>query len=343
MVTFRVLVEQKYMPERIAKQIYQKLLGAKGVIIIPHKNPDGDALGSATALMHILQNCSIPHLVFCATDSSKKYDFIPRAKELTIDPEIWTQEHFDTVVVVDSGDLVYAGIKDYIDTHRNRITVINIDHHATNAYFGDLNLVITTAASTTEILYTFCKVNDIKIDKQLATCLLTGLVTDTGNFTNAATTIKSLSAASDLIVRGARLDVIQNLTMKDLSTNTLKLWGEVLARLQRHDEHDIVYTYITQKDLTDFNATESDIEGVANMLNIMGEGKAALVLKELDTNEVKGSFRTTRDDIDVSAIAKNLGGGGHKKAAGFTVGGTIEETLEKIWETIASIGKNNNK
>ncbi len=270
------------MPERIAKQIYQKLLSAKGIIIIPHKNPDGDALGSATALMHILQNHDIPHLVFCATDSSSKYDFIPRAKELTIDPEIWTQEHFDTVVVVDSGDLVYAGVKDYIDTHRDRLFVINIDHHATNAYFGDLNLVVTTAASTTEILYTFCKVNDIKIDKQLATCLLTGLVTDTGNFTNAATTIKSLTAASDLIIQGARLDIIQNLTMKDLSTNTLKLWGEVLARLERHDEHDIVYTYITQKDLKDFRATESDIEGVANMLNIMGEGKAALVLKELD-------------------------------------------------------------
>ncbi len=331
------------MPERIAKQIYQKLLSAKGVIIIPHKNPDGDALGSATALMHILQNHSIPHLVFCATDSSSKYDFIPHAKELTIDPEIWTREHFDTVVVVDSGDLTYAGVKDYIDTHRDRLFVINIDHHATNAYFGDLNLVVTTAASTTEILYTFCKVNDIKIDKQLATCLLTGLVTDTGNFTNAATTIKSLTAASDLIVRGARLDIIQNLTMKDLSTNTLKLWGEVLARLERHDEHDIVYTYITQKDLTDFKATESDIEGVANMLNIMGEGKAALVLKELDNNEVKGSFRTTRDDVDVSAIAKSLGGGGHKKAAGFTVNGTIEDTLKKIWETITSINKDTTK
>lgn len=331
------------MPERIAQQIYKKLLTAKGVVIIPHKNPDGDALGSATALMHILQNKNIPHVVFCATSGTEKYNFIPRAKELTIDPSIWTQEKFDTVVVVDSGDLIYAGVKEYIDTHRDKLYIINIDHHATNIHFGDLNLVIPTAASTTEILYTFCKINDIPIDAQLATCLLTGLVTDTGNFTNAATTVKSLAAASDLINKGARLDIIQNLTMKDLSTNTLKLWGEVLSRLQRHEDHDIVYTYITQKDLQNFNATESDIEGVANMLNIIGEGSAALVLKEQNNGEIKGSFRTTRNDIDVSEIAKSLGGGGHKKAAGFSVIGSIEEVLEKIWSTIESLKNEDSK
>lgn len=92
----------------------------------------------------------------------------------------------------------------------------------------------------------------------------------------------------------------------------------------------MVYTFITQKDLTTHQISESDSEGIANFLNNLDEGKMALILKETQDGKIKGSFRTTKDDVDVSALAKKLGGGGHKKAAGFTTSGTIKEILEKI-------------
>lgn len=327
--------------QRISKQIYTKITQARHVMLVPHKNPDGDALGSVTVLIHWLRKLNIEHTAYCATDISGKHSYLPHLDKLSQNESVWNEPKFDVMIVLDSGDLKHAGVDAQIKKLSIRPFIINIDHHATNEHYGDLNLVITEASSTTEIIYKLFKHNNVLIDNHMATCLLTGILTDTDNFTNSATTMHSLQIASELIGKGGNINLIKELIFKNKSIGVLKLWGAVLSRLAKHDTHEIVYSYVTQKDLAEHKVDESDLEGITNFMNNLSEGKAALILKELPEGKVKGSFRATRDDMDVSAIAKALGGGGHKKAAGFTVSGSIDEALKKIWEVIKNLEDKN--
>lgn len=325
------------MKERIAQEIYLKLLSSKRVLLIPHQSPDGDAMGAVSALATFLDNHAIPRQIWCLTPPPAGLMFLPHANEVSSDPRVWQTQTFDTIVVVDSGDLVYAGVADFIKNLKNKPTLICIDHHATNQNYGDINLVVVKASSTNEILYSFFTANREPITPLMATALMTGLITDTGTFTNAGTSRISLSVGSELIRRGADFKAIKQEIINDKSLPILKLWGEVLSRLTLHEPTGIVYTYILQADLKRHGLTEEQSEGVANFLNFLEEGRAAMVLKERPDTTFKGSFRTTRHDVDVSAWAKLFGGGGHVKAAGFSVALPLEEAVQHILNRIEAL------
>ncbi len=315
--------------EQIAKQIHKHLEQARLIIIIPHQNPDGDALGAATALYEHLQGLDKTVHIFCATALPPgRWSFLQHSRHVTTDPSIFNVPDVDTIIVVDSGDLRYAGVDALVKDHS--ATIINIDHHATNEHFGHYNLVIPTAASTTEVLYRFFKIGRSSINQKTATSLLTGLITDTDSFSNAATSPEMMHAASDLIRHGGNLQRVTDATLKNKSLNALRMWGTVLSRLKKHDPLDLAYTYMTRADLATHGLSDTESEGIANFLNHLEDSKIALMLKETADGKIKGSFRTTHDDIDVTILAKKLGGGGHKKAAGFTTDGTIEQVLDRI-------------
>lgn len=322
------------MHAQTAKRILNRIKESKNILLIPHQNPDGDTLGAVTAMMQYLTEQGKPHAAFCATPLSLSLSFLSHTSAITTNPQIWKSQEFDTIIVFDSGDLRYAGVADYIASLPKRPFIINIDHHATNELYGDINFVITSAPSTTEILYRFFYFNNLPISKNIATSLLTGLITDTGNFTNSATTTSSLTIAGELMKKGGDMNGITTAVLKDQTIDGLRLWGTVLARAERHPELDIVYTYVTQGDLTRCNASEKEVEGISNFLNTLNEGRAAMLLKELPNGDYKGSFRTTRNDVDVSAFAKLFHGGGHKKAAGFTVSGPIHTALEHVFRAL---------
>lgn len=325
-----------------AQKIHQVITEAKHLFLIPHPNPDGDALGSVAACMQYLRRIDKSHTAFCTTTTSPRLRFLPHTDYIAIHPSVWQEYQPDVVMVFDSGDLRYAGILPHLASLSKPPQIINIDHHRTNEHFGHHNLVIPTASSTTEVLYHFFQLNDIAIDPDMATCLLTGLMTDTDTFTNAATTNHSLTIAADLIRHGADAKRIQGWVFRDKSIAALKVWGVVLSRLTKHEPTDLVYTYVTQADLEAYHVSEAEAEGLANFLNSIGDGQASLLLKESTDGKIKGSFRTTRGDVDVSAWAVALGGGGHKKAAGFTVPGPMDEAITQVFSEIQK-QKNNNK
>lgn len=325
------------MPTRIAKQIYKEIDGANKILLVPHQNPDGDAHGSVSCFSHYLNSIGKPHSVYCMTDSTEKLNSLPHLVDISTDESVWEDDNHDLIIVLDSGDLKYAGVHDFVKNLEHDPVIINIDHHPTNNHFGDINLVVEGASSTTEILHGLFKYNNIKIDKNMAASLLTGLITDTENFTNPGTTQNSLKVAGDLIKKGANFNTIKTWFLRDKTFASLKLWGVVFSRLEKHDIHEIVYTYITQKDLLENESHESEAEGIANFMNNLGDGKASLILKEKEDGNIKGSFRTTQDDFDVAAIAKSLGGGGHKKASGFTIeAGSMDEALDIVWSAVES-------
>lgn len=314
---------------KIALQIHDRLNNASNVIIVAHQNADGDALGSACAMYEHLKNRGLKTTIFCITPVNPRLAFLPHSDKLQTDIEIFSDYSWDVIIVLDSGDLQYAGVHLLIKNHPAEI--INIDHHNTNARYGtNHNLVLPTASSTAEVVYQFLHHIHANISHRMATALLTGIITDTDNFTNSATNITAMAAAGDLIRRGGNLNLINENTVRNKSLNLLRLWGTVLNRLKKHEALGLAYTFITQNDLNKHQVDENDSEGIANFLNNLDDAKIALILKETADGKIKGSFRTTKDDVDVSAMAKKMGGGGHKKAAGFTTTGTIAEVLEKI-------------
>jgi phosphoesterase RecJ-like protein len=308
------------------REILDEIDRADHVMLVMHRNPDGDTAGSCLAMAHYLETIGKPHTCFCVNELSPTFRFLPGRHKLTTDPIHWQPDlrKFDLLIVFDAGDLKHAGIADYVDALTPDFRIINIDHHATNQQYGHHNLVVTTASSTCEIVHDLLASVDA-LNKDIATCLMTGLVTDTGCFTNLATTASAIDTASKLLQRGVNLKNITSSTMQNRSISALKLWGRALERLTK-TEAGLVVTVITRQDIADCGADNDAVEGVANFLNSLddsGDAKAVLVLTERENNEVKGSLRTTHPLIDVSKIATLFGGGGHKKAAGFSVRGTI--------------------
>lgn len=312
----------------IYKAIFAEIDRASHIMLCMHRKPDGDTSGSALAMSHYLNSINKPNTVFCIDPLSPSLHFLPGHERLTNDPSVWDPKTatFDLVIVFDSGDLKFNGIDKYIAENRDRIRIVNIDHHITNTHFGDVNLVIP-ASSTCEIVHGLLEsVN--ALTRTIGTCLMTGLVTDTGGFTNLGTTASSIDTASHLLRKGVNLRSITKQTLQNRSVGTLRLWGRALERLTTHPS-GIATTVITLDDMKECNASQSATEGVANFLNTLdhtGEAKAVMVLSEPEYGIVKGSLRSTHPLIDVSKLAILLGGGGHKKAAGFSVRGHLTFT-----------------
>jgi phosphoesterase RecJ-like protein len=302
---------------------HDALKKAKRVLIVSHPKPDGDTLGAASAMLNFCRKAGIPADAFCLDPVPEQYLYMPGTEEFGSDKGIFASTPHDVLAVFDAGDLRFAGIDGLIPTMPAKPFILNFDHHATNERFGDMNILDVKASSTAEVVYDFFRTNGIAIGKDEATCLLTGILTDTGGFSNPATTGSSLVAASDLLRRGAKIQDVANRLVRNKTIDALRLWGKALARLKYNQKLGAASTAVFASDLGDID--DEHVEGISNFLNRFLDVKIVLVLKELPDGKVKGSFRTA-EDLDVSLPAKLLGGGGHKKAAGFTIPGRIVET-----------------
>lgn len=306
-------------------------MAAERPLLVMHKKPDGDALGSSLALSHFLFSRGREAQVFCADPAPEHYDFLSRYRSVVTDPEIFNDKSIDLIIVLDSGDLAYAGIAEFLKRVEKAAPIINIDHHATNEYYGEINYVDPVASSTAEVVYNILMHNKVRIDRHIATSLLVGILTDTTNFTNPGTTISSMRVASELISHGARANEISRRLLKNKSIDALRLWGKTLSRLEENKKLGMAIAIIKKEDFEGISSPSEAVEGVANFLNALLNVRMVLVLRETDDGHVKGSMRST--DVDVAKIAQSLGGGGHKKAAGFTIRGRLEK-IEGRWQVV---------
>lgn len=311
---------------KMLEEILEILRKADRVIIVTHQRPDGDALGSATALSHLLDGMETKHDIFCTHKAPSNYAYLPRVNRISQDAELLRHGDHEVLVCLDSGDLAYAGIKQHLeDRSKNPHFIVNIDHHATNTLYGNMNMVDPDASSTAEMVFHLFQQAGHPITSDIATCMLTGIITDTGGFSNLATTSSSLDVASHLIAAGARVWDIQANTQKNKSVTTLKLWGIALSRLKKHSS-GVVSTVLTHNDIKEANADAESAEGIANFLNTVEDAKAVIMIREDELGKIKVSMRTTQAGVDVSKLAKFFGGGGHKKASGFSLPGSIQKS-----------------
>lgn len=243
---------------------------------------------------------------------------------------------YDLVIIFDTGDINRSPLADeLIQRDVTKTIVVNIDHHPTMLdHLGkravDHSHVDTSASSTTHMMHHLMQRLRVPINRHAATSLLTGILTDTGHFSNLGTTQEAMEIASDLLAKGADHRTITEATMKNKSIGTLQLWGRALSRLTINHSSGVVSTVVTLEDLQECQVDGDAASGISNFLNSLSEGKIALVLLEEEGNIIKGSLRTT-SNINVADMAKQFGGGGHAKAAGFRMKGKLIKT-QKGWK-----------
>jgi len=328
------VIFKKMHYKQIVPQILDKIKKAAYPLIISHENPDGDTLGASLALANFLAKGKIDHQHFCIDKPAAYFSFLPQIEKLTTNYNHINLNRHDLILAIDCGSLARTGIAADLLKIKDKTPLINIDHHQSNDLYGHYNLVLPQASSTSEIVYNFFYHNKIGIDKYMATNLLTGILSDTMNFTNALTTDDSLKIASDLLKFGARVNQITSNLTQNKDLNSLKLWGKILSRLSFVPEDNFAYTYISQNDFIENQIEPDKIDGLANFLTALQDVDFILVLTEEADGTIKGNLRTTKDNIDVSKLARALNGGGHQKAAGFKIKNQTFLSAAALPETI---------
>lgn len=317
--------------EEEIEKIHRILKQSQRVLLAVHEHPDGDALGSALALMHALSLQGKKVTLFAPDEAPETYSFLPGFEAISYEkPNV---DNFDTVVLLDS---TYAARTHLAEEIKRHPQTINIDHHQDNKREAKINLTIPEAAATAHIMAHFFARTETPVTRDMATCLLTGIFTDTGSFMHDSTTPEILKLAAVLMRMGARLSHIAHETYQKKELSGLRIWGRALSRAISNKKTGAAVSIITEQDLKDCKANLEDLSGVVNMLNTLPETKFALLLCEYEPGKIKGSLRSEpHKGVDVSEIAKRLGGGGHRLAAGFEISGSFVQKDGK-WRIVAA-------
>jgi len=367
-------------------QIVELIKQAKTVLILTHRDPDGDALGSAFALQLAMRKLGktvdtvfqgtigdvfsyLPGYAEAKTELVASNDLVltidtrQTGEELKLGYKKLPEEHrikiiitppkgslqpddvtiesslpkYDLIVILDSNNLDRIGpIKDQFTDLFYEVPTVNIDHHADNNHFAKVNWVDLTATSTCEILVSLIESlgrDEPLLDADIATCLLTGLITDTGSFQYRPTP-KSLTVAAQLVAAGARQQEIVEKIYRSITLPRMRLWGRMLAKVEQDKAHKFIWSTITESDVAETGGDAGEISGLASELaKSVGDADFALLLSDRD-GQIRGNLRSINPTCNVSEIAQLFGGGGHAAASGFRVTGTIEEKEATILDTI---------
>ncbi|MBI4599211.1 DHH family phosphoesterase [Candidatus Uhrbacteria bacterium] len=303
------------MHQYLFHQMHDRLLRAKRVLLIADERIDGDSLGSSLAVADYLHRLGTPFRVLVSGPVPEKYRFLPHADWCTDDPAVLADPHIDLAVSFDCSNEVY--VNRLLSQVPHRPFLINVDHHKTNVGYGDLNLVFVEAPATCEVVHQFFDVNRIVPSKQSATVLLCGIAFDTTVFFNDGTNARAFDAASQLVLHGARPHDVIRLLFRNRTVPALRMWGTALERLRRHAESGCVSTCILRRDIEENDVTDDEVDGLSDFLNVVVNAHTLFVLKETREGGIKVSMRTSV--YDVARLARAFGGGGHVKAAGFTL------------------------
>lgn len=297
-------------------------------LIVSHKYPDGDSIGSQIALALGLLKIGKKAYIYNEDPPTDRYSRFKRINLIHTDKKDFDEE---VILALDSAELNRIGfIKDEIDFTK---PIINIDHHISNEKFGDINIVKPYYSSTAEIIYELLN-RLTELDKEIATYLYIGILTDTGSFRYPNTTSHSLRVASKLVNYGVVASQVSEFIWFTDPPARIKLLGAVLQNITLHDKFSIMY--VTKNMLKNHGANEEDTNEFVDYGLTIKNVKATAMIKEREGGILKVSLRS-RNDVSVQELASEYGGGGHKTAAGFTYKGDLkilkkelEEKLERI-------------
>lgn len=303
---------------------------AKRVLVICHRGPDGDAIGSLLGIAHLLEQ-QFPEKkisMHCIDAMPDTFLYLPGIQRVALAP---TVETGDSAVFVDCAE---PKLTELHGTHPQlfdgSVPTVVIDHHPDNPRFGTVNLVVPQASSTCEIIVQLADLLGWKIPSDIATCLLTGVYTDTGGLLHSNTTSDVYRTVARLLRSGARHQLAVTAVFRTAKLSTLKLWGRVLEKITVTEEGGAI-SAVTEGDFRATGADYSELVGAIDYVNAVPGMRFSMILSERD-GKVKGSIRTLREDVDVAAMAGKFSGGGHRKAAGFALPGKLKPEVR--WKVV---------
>lgn len=304
--------------------ILEEIKKAQTIVVLAHESPDGDAIASSLSVMHVLEQLG-KKVDVVIPEYPIDFNFLPGAEKILAKGK---EEPYELAISVDCTDLRrLAGGKEYFEPAKK---TIQIDHHSVNSMFADLNYVDPVAPACCQVLIAMFEYYEIEITKELATCILTGIVTDTGGFQWGGVTPETFEFAAELVRKGAKLKEICRIALRKKSKAHCELEKLIYNRLEFLEDGKIAIAYLTLDDYKTLNAKIGDDEGLVEMLRDIEDVEVAVLLKEKEgTNGFKGSLRS-HETVNVSDICMLLGGGGHRGAAGCFVSGTLEQAKAKV-------------
>lgn len=305
--------------KKVIKKILEKIKNNKTFLITSHMNLEGDALGSELAMYLFLKKLKKKVLI-CNNDPTPQiYEFLPFSR--VIRPSL-KDEKFDVALVLDCSDSSRVGkVKDYLSNAR---CIINIDHHISNTSFGDINWVGPNYSSACQMLYKLFAHHGI-MDRNIAVCLYTGIFTDTGSFTYANTNQETHKVISSLMQYEINPHHIDENLHSLCSPQDLSFISKITSSLKYDGRKKICWSLIRKWEDKGFDLTEV----IFSVMRLLREVEVFLLFKKLDRGKVRVNFRS-RNYVDVNHIAQFFGGGGHKRASGTTIEGSLESVERKV-------------
>jgi phosphoesterase RecJ-like protein len=309
------------------RRIKSVLSKSKTVLIASHIDPDADTIGSMLALYLALKRMRIKATMYSEDRVPATYRFLPNAAD--IENSIDLGKTYDTVITVDAADIKRAG---HIDLRLQAKTLINIDHHPDNTKYGDINFV-SLVSSSAELVYKLFKFLNVRITKEIATCLYTAMITDTGNFRYENTSSSTFEIAADLVRSGISPNLISSKIYESRSVSSLRVLALALDRMQATPNCEIVWSAVTRAMLESTNAHGEELTDIVDHLRMIKGAKVAVLFREAKDGLTKVNLRS-KDNTNVQKIAAELGGGGHKRAAGISLSKDIDAAQKLVISTV---------
>jgi len=314
--------------------IVQSIIQSSSIALITHINPDGDAIGSTIALMHALDKMEKLVDVYCQDMVPSMFDFLDGINRVT-KPDQSTKS-YDLVISLDCSDPERMGTCAPIMD--KAIRSANIDHHVSNTLFANINVVDEEASATGEIIYKLITLLDIEPNKSIAEALYTAIVSDTGRFSFSNTTPTTHRIVANLIEWGADVVQLSNLLFNNHALEWVRLLGQAINSLEIYHDGKVAIMHITQEMMDKTGAIEEHSSGIIQYAKDITGVELAALLREVDDSTIKVSLRS-QSIVDVSLLAQEFGGGGHKRAAGCTINLPLIQAQEELMKVIDSYFK----
>lgn len=307
--------------------ILEQINKAEKIVILTHENPDGDAMGSSLAMYQALKAYGKnPDIII--PEHPRVFDCLPGINEIKTETEI---ENYDLAISLDCATIkMLNGFSKYFENAKVKVC---IDHHSTNTMFGDYNYVNPAAPACAQILLVVLEYFGIEITKEIGTCILAGIITDTGGFKYQGVTAETFEFVAWLLNKGVDVSKVYRKVLQTKTKSNFELNRIASDRIEFWENGKVAYTYITKEDEEKVNAENGDHEGIVEIGREI-EGVEVSVFIRQTNKGCKVSLRSN-DYVNVSDACMVFGGGGHPRAAGCTIPGTIEQAKEKILKEIS--------
>lgn len=306
------------------EKINEEINKANSILIVTHENPDGDAVGTSLALYNALKLNGKSNVDVVIPESPRTFDFLPGASEIKKTTDI---ESYDLAISVDCSTLeMLNGLS---KTFENSVTSVVIDHHGTNTMFGDYNFVNPDSPACAEVMIVVLSYFKMEITKEIGTCLLAGIITDTGGFKYQGVTAETFEFVASLLKKGVNVSDTYRKVLQVKTKSAFELSRLATNRLEFFEDGKIAYTFLTLEDYEKYNAEPGDHEGIVDVGRDIEGVEVSIFIREIKGKGLKVSLRSN-NKVNVDEIALLFGGGGHQKAAGISMNGDFESVKNKI-------------